>query len=124
MARLSPYSRVRHIGTVEVNGKPQLDLLNFQWERFNKFIEDRPKAYYPIPEEEDGRLDLIAYKHYKNVQLWWVIALANEILNPIDEVSAGKMLKIPRPSDIEEFQQLLQRAQRRGQKVAIHSRSV
>ena len=124
MPQLNEFNRVKYLGQASVAGRPQLDMLNFQWERFNKFIEDRPKIFYSVPEEEAGRIDLIAHKQYQDVRLWWIVALANEILNPIDEVYAGRMLKIPRSSDIEEFQQKLQRNKRRGARVAVSPRPV
>lgn len=41
------------------------------------------------------RLDLLAYKYYNNALLWWVIAQANDIKDPIQGVPAGTKLRIP-----------------------------
>jgi nucleoid-associated protein YgaU len=40
-------------------------------------------------------LDTIAYKYYKDVSLWWVIALANKIGKGRLSVPAGIQLRIP-----------------------------
>lgn len=48
---------------------------------------------------EEGRLDLIAYRYYKNPTLWWVIAYFNNILDPF-EIPAGMVLKIPSKESI------------------------
>lgn len=51
--------------------------------------------YHELQSHEVGRLDLIAYKYYKNALLWWVIAQANEIYDPFEELSPGTILRIP-----------------------------
>lgn len=51
------------------------------------------KVHLVTPQQR-GRLDLIAYTYYGNPLLWWVIANANRIDNPL-EVSAGDKLIIP-----------------------------
>lgn len=40
------------------------------------------------------RIDLIAYKYYRDVKLWWVIAEFNNITNPL-ELHSGTVLRIP-----------------------------
>jgi hypothetical protein len=42
-----------------------------------------------------GRLDLIAYEVYGSVELWWVIAEANQIVDPLTEVTLGYELIMP-----------------------------
>lgn len=37
----------------------------------------------------------ISYKVYNNTKLWWVITLANNIINPLDPLQSGTILKIP-----------------------------
>jgi nucleoid-associated protein YgaU len=49
---------------------------------------------YTVQSGEEGRLDKISYKFYDNVQYWWVIAVANDIINPLS-VKAGDSLRIP-----------------------------
>lgn len=45
------------------------------------------------------RLDLVAYNEYGDSRLWWVIALYNEILNPLI-LPYGKKLIIPEYQDL------------------------
>ena len=40
------------------------------------------------------RIDLIAWRYYKDVRLWWVIAEINNISNPL-ELQTGLILRIP-----------------------------
>jgi len=41
------------------------------------------------------RLDLLAYKYYKDVRLWWIIARANNLGKGDLTVPLGKQLRIP-----------------------------
>ena len=61
--------------------------------------------YYEIPESEGDqffmvtqkyvdRIDLIAAKFYNNVIMWWVIAKANHISNPLS-IPLDTILRIP-----------------------------
>ena len=52
-------------------------------------------TYHIVKSHEASRLDLIAYNYYKNPLLWWVIAQANNIYNPIEGVPVGTTLRIP-----------------------------
>lgn len=38
----------------------------------------------------------ISYKHYNTTKLWWIIALANNVLNPINFLNPGNIIKIPK----------------------------
>lgn len=51
-------------------------------------------ALHRVTDADRKRIDLIAYKYYGDVRLWWVIAEANGIGNPL-ELQPGAMLRIP-----------------------------
>ena len=40
-------------------------------------------------------MDLIAKEHYDDETLWWVIAWANRVKNPITDMFIGQQLAIP-----------------------------
>jgi nucleoid-associated protein YgaU len=42
-----------------------------------------------------GRLDLIAYKLLGDARLWWAIAHANNIADPLAAIDVGTTLRIP-----------------------------
>jgi len=46
---------------------------------------------------------LISYKVYEDTKLWWIIAYANNIINPIETLQPGNALKIPKPNIIKEI---------------------
>ena len=51
-------------------------------------------TFHQVTDADSKRIDLIAYKYYKDVRLWWVIADANDVLNPL-ELQVGSILRIP-----------------------------
>ena len=48
--------------------------------------------------DENDNWDLISQKHYNTPYLWWIIALANNIINPFESLEAGQSLKILKES--------------------------
>jgi hypothetical protein len=51
--------------------------------------------FYRVQAGEVNRLGLIAQKFYGSRQLWWVIALANQIHDPVAEIEVNTELRIP-----------------------------
>lgn len=51
-------------------------------------------SYHLITIEDENRLDMIALSYYGTPRYWWVIALANNIIDPFD-VPKGTELRIP-----------------------------
>jgi hypothetical protein len=50
--------------------------------------------FHRVTQAEERRIDLIAHKYYGDVRLWWIIAEANNIINPIS-LQTGRVLRIP-----------------------------
>lgn len=46
------------------------------------FVNTNDSIYHIVRGSEDNRLDLIANKYYSNPQYWWMIAMANNIIDP------------------------------------------
>jgi len=51
--------------------------------------------YTKVRAGEEGRLDLIALRVYRLEGLWWVIAFANDIIDPFEEVTVERVLRYP-----------------------------
>lgn len=51
--------------------------------------------FYEVTQEFAHRLDLISLKYYGTAQLYWVIAFANKMIDPIAETVVGVKLRIP-----------------------------
>lgn len=50
-----------------------------------------------------GRLDLVAWDYYKDANLWWVIALANNLRKLPDQMTLNMKLRIPTISIVRNF---------------------
>ena len=61
----------------------------------NKFnLSQTINTYHVVESVEEGRLDLISQTYYKDPQYFWVIAMANNIIDPLTVIQ-GTILKIP-----------------------------
>jgi nucleoid-associated protein YgaU len=50
---------------------------------------------YRIPESSSLRMDLISQQFYGTPELWWAIALVNNILDPLSGLEVGKTIRVP-----------------------------
>lgn len=66
----------------------------------NAAVEGQDFTRHSVGPGEIGRLDLIAFRYYADVNFWWAIAEANDIQNPLVEMFPGQQLLIPRKEDI------------------------
>lgn len=57
-------------------------------------IQDSDR-YTQVQSQEVGRPDLIALRMYKNPRVYWYLLSANEIINPVEELTVGKVLRVP-----------------------------
>ena len=51
-------------------------------------------VFHQVTDADNKRLDLIAWRYYRDVRLWWIIAEINNISNPL-EMHTGLILRIP-----------------------------
>lgn len=58
-------------------------------------LPDATDSKYTVPSQFAGRLDLIANFFYSAPQLWWVIAGANAIVDPLVEPVSGQIIRVP-----------------------------
>lgn len=66
------------------------------YETYNKYgvAESTEDIYYKVDASTVDRLDIIANKVYNNSNYWWVIAIANDIIDPFN-VEINTVLRIP-----------------------------
>lgn len=85
---VSRYKNVRLIQDKDTN--------KIYHETVNQYTVDESKdeSTYIVGIETANRLDLVSYRCYSTSKYWWVIALANNILDPFD-VPYGTTLRIP-----------------------------
>ena len=83
-------SRYRNLRTLmDTDGK----IYHESWNQ--KFVDySDGDQYFTVTKVEENRLDIVSQKYYGTPRYWWVIALANYILDPFD-VPLGTSLRIP-----------------------------
>jgi hypothetical protein len=59
---------------------------------FSSSSRDR---YHTVMEGEELRLDSISYRYYRTPELWWALAVANNLVSVFDDVAVGDVLLIP-----------------------------
>lgn len=64
------------------------------WERYS-FAKDASDIVYTVENAYENRLDLISSMFYNDTGLAWLIAQYNNIIDPMTEVTAGRLLLIP-----------------------------
>lgn len=56
--------------------------------------ESELDRYHKVLKEEENRLDIISNKYYGTPEYYWVIALGNNLIDPM-VVRPGEILRIP-----------------------------
>ena len=70
------------------------------WQPYDIRIDGDEKVYV-IQLEDEGQLDLIAYREYQDRTLWPYIAFVNNIKNVEEEIIAGLRIILPKLSNIQ-----------------------
>lgn len=65
-----------------------------------KIFETKAPTYHVLAADEKHRPDLVAYRVYNDPNLFWAIALRNNIAMPLIDMTAGLVLTCPHIDDI------------------------
>ena len=60
-----------------------------------EFIESEGDRYHITNPTDIINLENVAFQYYGEAKYWWIIAIANNILDPFDSDDAGLTLRIP-----------------------------
>lgn len=84
-------SRYKNVRTIQ-----DPDTAKIYHETVNPYSVEKAEkeSTYIVGIETENRLDLISYRCYSTPKYWWVVALANNIIDPFD-VPYGTVLRIP-----------------------------
>ena len=55
-------------------------------------------SYDMVQVQLDTSWPILSYKVYNTTYLWWIIAAVNNIINPLEGVSGGTVIKIIKPN--------------------------
>ena len=58
-------------------------------------VPDASDTLFRVPQAGQSRLDLISQNFYGTPELWWVIAIVNNIHDPIVGAEVGQTIRIP-----------------------------
>jgi len=92
--------RTAFFNIIDAGNGNEYDHLN---NTLRRFVMDYPVTYYRATADDEMRMDLISYKTYGSVKYWWIICFVNGIHNPLTDIKAGDLLKIPNVLDIYVF---------------------
>lgn len=78
-------------------------ILDMQSKRY--LFKDPLDEEIAIPQHMDRRPDLMSYEKYGTAKYWWIFAHRNAdiIIDPINDFTAGKVIRIPRRSNIDKM---------------------
>lgn len=82
--------------SVEVEGTRQKVILFGMM--VDAVVPDATDEIFRVPAGGDARLDLISQKFYGVPDLWWVIALVNNIVDPLVGAPVGTNIRVPSKS--------------------------
>jgi nucleoid-associated protein YgaU len=100
--RRGSWARRAKIVEVERKGRDVLNPTQVRWFDLFEALEIVPQNGDILYTVQDGdRLDKLANRFYGTVALWWVIALANDIDEPVVGLLSGTDIIIPAPAYVD-----------------------
>lgn len=94
MAITSRYSRLRNYDII-YDEKLQTKRLGFYQNNIYHSNKSEDDTVFTVTKGLEHRIDLISVKFYGTSKLDWFISEYNNIENPIKDIVAGKVLRIP-----------------------------
>ena len=94
-----PEDRIARVTWTMDDAKTEFGL----WDSFAPFRTTTDVSLFQINDADSTRLDLLAYRFYGDVNLWWVIAEANNLINVFDELSYGMFIRIPSRAVVDQY---------------------
>lgn len=81
-----------------------IDRLNYLSAKYkNITFRIEPKQHFTVTHADTANAPGLAHLIYGDKGYWWVLCMYNGILDPLEEIAPGRMLKLPSLSDINNF---------------------
>jgi hypothetical protein len=93
------YRRVNYIPMS--TDRKSLDFIKANYNNI-KFALSTSKVFV-VTDPFEANLPGIAYELYQDVGLWWILAMYNGIIDPINDIVTGLQLNVPSLTDINAF---------------------
>jgi hypothetical protein len=55
-----------------------------------------------VTQADENRLDRISTKTLQDPRYWWAIATISDIIDPLTEITTGKLLRVPAAAALQE----------------------
>jgi len=72
------------------------DMVGFPTTQLSEVFNFNDNNSYKIPIEHEYRPDLIAYKFYGDVRLFWILVWANNFPSSPEDFTLNRIIKVPR----------------------------
>jgi len=90
--RLNNFSQLQKFNILKNNNEYLYNIfINYEISDSVKNNEDYV-SYYDVPHDEWW--ENVAYNYYENENLWWILALTNDVVNPFEELDTGESIKV------------------------------
>lgn len=97
---MSKYRRERFPEKSNVNGVDEVDLPN---NGFNEFKFTDNIGFYTVTLSDIQRPDLISYKVYGSLDMWWLLMKYNKVEDVWNDLFVGMVLEVPKRSDLDDY---------------------
>lgn len=93
------YTRPRQYKKISRYGVYRL-IMNDKAEVYTETVNQTPieesdnDIYHEVLQEEENRLDIISNKYYGSPEYYWIIAMGNDLIDPMF-IKPGTILRIP-----------------------------
>ena len=95
MTSLSRFSLITP-NLLEFKGKSTKEIISTKgWATYARTIKTAPSKLAVVPAGCEGRADLLSYRIYGTSDYWWVICVANNIIDPFEQLKAGRQIRVP-----------------------------
>lgn len=85
----------------EDGGEPYNSFISPMLNRFVRNLYDKKTIIVDSATESD--LQLISFREYGTVSLWWVIGMYNGVVNPFTDLEIGTPIRLPTNPSIEDY---------------------
>lgn len=82
-------------GRYALGGKTEVSAFGLEWWNKKQLATDATDLVYVIEKKYENKPNMLGYLFYGDEGLWWVIAMYNGIMDPLSELTTGKVLLVP-----------------------------
>lgn len=97
---MSKYKRDNFSEKNIVNGVNEVDL---PMNGFSNYEFNTAPGYYLVTESDIQRPDLICYKVYNTLDMWWLLMKYNKVEDIWNDLFVNQVLEVPSKSELETY---------------------